>query len=161
MFFWKHPSFSDFTFQVPLVKNTPIMWKMAEPIGRFWSSAPSRGSGLLVPSDRAVICSAKPLRSYLLTYIINFYILIRNNQIHQDASKLVGTRLHRTLLSSHNPLTQRLNLGQPLIESFLNNVLEDLNPFTEHEQLQWTMTKNNHAILQNPATLWPQLKNHL
>ena len=32
------------------------------------------GFGLLVPSDRAVICSAKPLRSYLLADYIRWYI---------------------------------------------------------------------------------------
>ena len=34
----------------------------------------SGGYGLLVPSDRAVICSAKPLRSYLLADFIKRYI---------------------------------------------------------------------------------------
>ena len=51
-------------------------------------SSASGGSGVLVPSDRAILCSAKPLRSYLLAdfferyinklilYIILFYIIL-------------------------------------------------------------------------------------
>ena len=35
-----HPFFLDFTLQVQLVKYTLKTWKMAEPIGGFWSSAP-------------------------------------------------------------------------------------------------------------------------
>ena len=34
----------------------------------------SGGFGLLVHNDWAVVCSAKPLRSYLLTYFIKPYI---------------------------------------------------------------------------------------
>ena len=37
-------------------------------------SSASGGYGLLAPSDRAVICSAKPLRSYLLADFIKRYI---------------------------------------------------------------------------------------
>ena len=37
-------------------------------------SSASGGLGLLVPSDRAVICSAKPLRGYLLVDFIKRYI---------------------------------------------------------------------------------------
>ena len=37
---WKHPLLLDFTMEVQLVKNTPKTWKMAEPVGGFWSTPP-------------------------------------------------------------------------------------------------------------------------
>ena len=41
---------------------------------------PSGGFLLLVPGDRAVICSAKPLRSYLLADFIKQYLNNKNNK---------------------------------------------------------------------------------
>ena len=39
---WKHPLLLDFTMEVQLVKNSPKTWKMAEPVGGFWSTPPPR-----------------------------------------------------------------------------------------------------------------------
>ena len=63
-------------------------------------SSASGGYGLLAPSDRAVICSAKPLRSYLLADFIKRYInkLILYIIIFTLTNRIITLNLHLTLV---------------------------------------------------------------
>ena len=61
---------------------------------KFAYSSASGGYGLLVPSDRAVICSAKPLRSYLLADFIKRYI-----------NKLILLLLYKVMTNAYILLT--------------------------------------------------------
>ena len=85
----KHPLFLDFTMRVQLVQNTSKMWKMAEPIGGFWSNSPRATDPLscLIFSRSRQLCNS--LQDTKKSFVKGYFTIRAQIwlQFQQDSAK--------------------------------------------------------------------------